>query len=32
MSAITQTSALKAEHSVLDHTIAAGEPWLQWLG
>ena len=32
MSAITQTSALEAEHSVLDHTIAAGEPWLQWLG
>ena len=32
MSAITQTSALEAEQAVLDHTIAAGEPWLQRLG
>ena len=28
---VTQTSALEAEHAVLTHTIAAGEPWLQQL-
>ena len=28
----TQNSALEAEHAVLNHTIAAGEPWLQRLG
>ena len=28
---VTQTSALDAEHAVLSHTIAAGEPWLQRL-
>jgi len=31
MSAITQTSVRKAEQAVLDHTIPAGEPWLQRL-
>ena len=32
MLALTQTSAREAEQAVLDHTIAAGEPWLHRLG